>query len=226
MSERRGFLSRVLFGDEAADKEETRIYSAEEVGMEGPGEEEVEQHPHGFTIERAAEIIADLPPDVSRESAVRIVRGTLVAAGIRFEYLERSTRARKTRLESEIELSRERQEESRERTAELVRSLEEDIRKAREDRDEGLAEEEVKKARSSKGLEDIAKVRAFFDFPSGEEDAAQTTDSEEPPAAEPPGDDETQILEPYDADETRVIRRPFTQGPLAEDRDDEATEQR
>ncbi len=235
MTERRGFLSRV-FGGEDVGEGETRIYSAEEVGVERHHEEEVEQHPHGFTVERAAEIIADLPPDVSRKSAVRIVKGTLVAAGIRFEDLERSTRVRETRLESEIELAEGRQEELKERTSEVVRSLEEDIRRACEARDNGLAEEEEKILRSRKGLEDISKVRAFFGFPGGEESADEpsgaegttTTGHEQTPAADEVGD-ETQILEPYDdADETQVIRRsrPLAQGPLAQDRDDEATEER
>lgn len=237
MTERnRGFLSR-MFGNEEAGEGETRIYSAEEVGVEGSRDEEVEQRPHGFTVERAAEIIADLPPDVSRESAVRIVRGTLVAAGIRFEDLERSTRARETRLESEIELARGRQAELKESTAEVIRSLEEDIRRAREAQDNGVAEEEGKVSRARQGLEDIGRVRAFFGFPGEEVDrglpaAEGATDDEasapHAPAEEAPSD-ETQILDPYDADETRVMRRPgpFSQGPLADQRrDDEATEER
>lgn len=233
MTERnRGFLSR-MFGGEGEG--ETRIYSPEEVGVKGAPDEEIEQRPQGFTVERAAEIIADLPPDVSRNSAVRIVKGTLVAAGIRFDDLERSTRARETRLGSEIELARGRQAELEESTDEVVRSLEEDIRRAREARDNGLAEEEEKISRSRQGLEDIATVRAFFGFRGGEDGpdepppaaAEETTDREEPSPPSPPANDETQVLERYDdPDETRVMQRPgpLAHGPLADD--DEATRER
>lgn len=230
MTERKGFFSRV-FGEGPGD-DETRVFSPAEVGGgEGFGEE-VAQRPRGFTAERAAEIIKDLPPDVPRESAVRIVRGTLVAAGIRFEDLERSTRTRETKLKSEIDLARGRQEELKERTEEVVRSLEEDIRKAREARDNGITEENERISRANSGLQDVKRVRDFFGFPDGDavaEDAEapaaptageETTDHREAPA---PAEDEavvgddTRIIEPYDADETRIIRRP---GPLAGPPDD------
>ena len=162
MTERKGFFTR-MFGEEAGD--DTRVFSPQEIGAAGEEPREVEQHPHGFTVERAAEIIKDLPPDVSRESAVRIVRGTLVAAGIRFEDLERSTRARETRLRSEIDLARGRQEELKHRTEEVLRSLEEDMRKAREARDNGLTEEDERISRANSGLQDIRQVRGFFGFP-------------------------------------------------------------
>src|SRR5918998_5872202 len=117
MSER-GFFSRILGGD--TNEDETRVFSAEEVGTrrsEGRGEpDEEEQMPQGFTTERAARVIDNLPPDVPRESAVRIVRGTLMAAGIKFEDLERSTRARESKLNSEIDLARNRQDELRKKT--------------------------------------------------------------------------------------------------------------
>jgi ribosome-binding protein aMBF1 (putative translation factor) len=51
---------------------------------------------------------------------------------VRVEELERSTRAREAKLSSEMELARSRQRELRERTDEVVRSLEEEIRRARE----------------------------------------------------------------------------------------------
>jgi hypothetical protein len=188
MTERRGFFTR-MFGEEGGD-DDTRVFSPQEVGAAGEEPREVEQHPHGFTVERAAEIIKDLPPDVSRESAVRIVRGTLVAAGIRFEDLERSTRARETRLRSEIELARGRQEELKQRTEEVLRSLEEDMRKAREARDNGVTEEEERISRANSGLEDLRQVRGFFDFPEEyaeshavAEPGEQTADHEGPPAA-------------------------------------------
>ena len=230
MTERKGFFTR-MFGEEGGD-DDTRVFSPREVGAVGEEPREVEQHPHGFTVERAAEIIKDLPPDVSHESAVRIVRGTLVAAGIRFEDLERSTRARETRLRSEIELARGRQEELKQRTEEVLRSLEEDMRKAREARDNGVTEEDERISRANSGLQDIRQVRGFFGFPDEYAEApavaepgAQITDHEgrPPPAGAEdyqsrgaswtrPADREEQIAEqreapfaPQAGDETRVM---------------------
>jgi hypothetical protein len=200
----RSFFSRILGG--SADEDETRVYSAEELGTERTGEKDgsqKERWPRGFTIERAAEVIDDLPQDVSRESALRIVRGTLLAAGIEFEDLERSTRTRDSKLNSEIDLARGRQEDLRERAEGVVRSLQEEIRKAREARDSGIAEEEENVSRAARGLEEMRRVRAFFGFPETEE---ETADQE--------GDtpiDETQVLEPFDeADGPQAIRRPAT----------------
>lgn len=167
---------------------------------------EEEQRPQGFTVERAAEVIDDLPPDVPRESAVRIVRGTLTAAGIRVEDLERSTRAREAKLNSEMELARERQEELRRRTENEVRSLEEEIKRVQEGRDAGIAEEEERISRAADGIGGIKRVRAFFDFPEQPEEQ-ETTDPAGEPRVEDPHVDETQIFEPFDADETRVFRR-------------------
>lgn len=197
----KGFFSW-LFGGGDPDEDDTRVFSAREVGAE----EEIEQHPHGFTAERAAEIIKNLPPEVSQESAGRIVRGTLTAAGIKVEDLERSTRARDTRLKSEIELARSRQDDLEKKTEEVVVSLQEDIRKAREARDNGVAKEEEKISRANAGLKDIERVRGFFGFPGGSE---ETTDHDEAPGQ---AGDDTQVLERFDADETQVMKRP---GPLA-----------
>ena len=191
MSER-GFFSRI-FGRNV-DDDETRVYSAEEIGLERGGErrsQKEERRLRGFTVERAAGIIDELPRDVSRESALRIVRGTLMATGIRFEDLERSTRIRESRLNSEIDLARSRQEDLRERTEEVVRSLEEEIEKARAARDTGIAEEEENISNAERSLEEVERVRAFFGFPEPEEE--ETT--------APPGDtpgDETRALEPLD----------------------------
>jgi hypothetical protein len=207
MSER-GFFSRILGGD--ANEDDTRVFSAEEVGTrrsggrEGPDEEE--QRPQGFTVERAAEVIDDLPPDVPRESAVHIVRGTLTAAGISVEDLERSTRVRESKLNSEMDLARDRQEEIRRGTEEVVRSLEEEIRKAREDRDAGIAQEEDRLSRAAAGIEGIKRVRAFFGFPEPEEEE-EAAGAEDSPAV-----DETRVLEPFDEDETQVMRRPDQPG--------------
>ena len=192
---RRSFFSKV-FG-RGADEDETRTYSAEEIETREPEKLEEEPPPQGFTVERAAEIIDYLPPEVPRESAVRIVRGTLAAAGIKIEDLERSTRAREAKLNSEIELARSRQKDLRERTEEVMRSLQEEMRRAREARDTGIAEEEQKVSRAVAGLKDVRRVLAFFGFPGtgGEE----TTD---------PAGDETQSLEPFDPDKTQVMQRP------------------
>lgn len=236
MTERKGFLSR-MFGEEGGN-DDTRVFSPREIGAAGEEPREVEQHPHGFTVERAAEIIKDLPPDVSHESAVRIVRGTLVAAGIRFEDLERSTRARETKLRSEIDLARGRQEELKERTEEVLRSLEENMRKAREARDNGVTEENERISRANSGLQDIGQVRSFFGFPgevaaldaganaaAGAEPAAelqagdQTTDHGEAPA---PGTKDAQRREapwtrPADREEQAAEPREAPFGPQAGD---------
>jgi hypothetical protein len=206
MSER-GFFSRILGVD--TNEDETRVFSAEEVGMRRSGgreePDEVEQRPQGFTVERAAEVIDDLPPDVPRESALRIVRGTLTAAGIKVEDLERSTRVRESKLNSEMALARDRQEEIRRGTEEVVRSLEEEIRKAREDRDVGIAQEEDRISRASAGIEGIMRVRAFFGFSEpNEEDVVGT--------AEDSSVDETRVFESFDEDETQVLRRPEPSG--------------
>ena len=211
MSGRR-FFSRIRGGEGGED--DTRIYSAEELGASRRSpkrqEPEDEQHAHGFTAERAAEIIDDLPPEVPRESALRIVRGTLEAAEVRVDDLERSTRVREAKLRSEMELARSRQQELRERTDEVVRSLEEEIRKAREARDTGVATEEQRVSRASMGLDALRRVRAFFGFPEVEEE--ETGEIEIGEAGDPEADtsgDETHILEPLDTsgDETQVLRR-------------------
>ena len=193
----RGFLSRIFGRD--TDEDETRLYPFEEIGERmATREEPEEEQPRGFTIQRAAEIIDDLPPDVPQESALRIVRGTLAATGIEIGEIERSTRMRESRLSSEVNLARSRQKDLRERTEEVVRSLEEEIRKAREACDTGIAEEEERASRASASLEEVRRVRAFFGFPK----------TEEPPdPADDPGDD-TQVLEPFDEDGTQAMRSP------------------
>ena len=217
MSER-GFFSRILGGD--ANEDDTRVFSAEEVGTRRSGgreePDEVEQRPQGFTVERAAEIIDDLPPDVPRESALRIVRGTLTAAGIKVEDLERSTRVRESKLNSEMDLARDRQEEIRRGTEEIVRSLEEEIRKAREDRDTGIAQEEDRLSQSAAGIEGIKRVRAFFGFPEPEEEEVAGTAEDSPM-------DETQVFEPFDEDVTQVMRRPDPPGRADNPTNDAAT---
>jgi hypothetical protein len=202
---RQGFLSRMFSGnvDENMDEEEgTAVYSAEEIGVE----ETVE--PRGFTVERAAEVIRNLPPEVPHSSAVRIVRGTLEAAGIDIADLATSTRARESKLNSEIELSQGRIQEIKEQTEEVIRSYELEIRKAREARDFGISEEERKISGARSGLENVEMVRDFF----GLQDDSETTS--ELSAEDLAATEEPRPTERVDEDDTEILRRP---GPLSED---------
>ena len=158
-----------------ADKADTTSYSAEEIGSRrfrrrsGRGRPEEEEQPLPLlTVESAARMIEELPSDVPRESALRIVRGTLAATGIGVSDLEGFTQARASKLTWEIELARNRQEEIREKTEEAVRSLEEEIRKAKETCETILAEEEKKISCASSALKAVGHVRAFFDFSEGD----------------------------------------------------------
>jgi hypothetical protein len=209
---RHGFLSRMFSGNDVNEEEGTAVYSAEEVGV--TGEEMVE--PRGFTVERAAEVIRNLPPEVPRSSAVRIVRGTLEAAGINVDDLASSTGARESKLNSEIQLSQGRIQELKEKTEEVIRSYEEEIRKAREARDFGISEEERKISASRSGLEDVQRVRDFFGLPGGEERPAEDPAGYSTTTDLPPGEiagEETQVMEPADEDDTQILRRP---GPLSD----------
>ena len=235
----KGFFSRMFNAPEG--NEETIIYSPEEVGMEnsrgrGGTESGTGEVRGGFTVERAAEVIKDLPADVPRESAVRIVRGTLSAAGIDIEELGRSSRSRESKLNSEIDLSYERIDDLKDRTDDVVQGLEEQIRKAREARDYGVEEEEDKISYARSGLKDVELVRDFFGLPGEgirrpfDPDAASYGDhsDETPPGGVPlerPSEDsgdDTQVIRRSDMDDTSVIRRT---GPLADDPAEEDTRQ-
>jgi hypothetical protein len=212
---RGGFFSRVFSGN-VDGEDETAVYSAEEVGVEESGAETMGTR--GFTVERAAAVIKDLPPEVPQPAAVRIVRGTLEAAGINVDELASSTGARESKLNSEIELSQGRIQELKDKTEDVIRSYEEEIRKAREARDFGISEEERKISTSRSGLEDVARVRDFFDLPGNEDDEATASDlagysttSDLPPGG---AGEETQVMEPAGEDDTQILRRP---GPLSED---------
>ena len=197
---RQGFLSRMFSGNADDEGEGTAVYSAEEVGVEEPVE------PRGFTVERAADVIRNLPPEVPRPAAVRIVRKTLEAAGIDVADLATSTGTREAKLNSEIELSQTRIQELKDNTEEVIRSYELEIRKAREARDLGISEEERKISEARSGLDDVERVRDFFGLSRGD---YSTTD-------ELPGDhaeDDTQVMERADEDDTEILRRP---GPLSE----------
>ena len=196
---RQGFLSRMFSGP--ADEEGTTVYSAEEVGAEGTGRETME--PRSFTVERAADIIRHLPPEVPQPAAVRIVRGTLEAAGIDIDELTTSTRARESKLNSEIELSQTRIQELKDKTEEVIQSYEGEIRKAREARDFGISDEERRISEARSGLEDVERVRDFFGV--SEDDYSTTGDLAE---------EDTQVMEHADEEDTEILRRP---GPLSED---------
>jgi hypothetical protein len=207
---RGGFFSRVFSGN-LEGEDETAIYSAEEVGV-GETEGEIVET-RGFTVERAAEVIRNLPPEVPRPAAVRIVRGTLEAAGINVGDLASSTGAREAKLNSEIELSESRIQEFKEKTDEVIRTYEAEIRKAREARDFGISEEERKISASRTGLEDVEMVRDFFGLsgkvqPAAEDPGGYSTTSDLAPG------EETQVMEPADEDDTQILRRP---GPLSDD---------
>ena len=194
-----GFFSRI-FGRTADDAMSNSVEETE-AGNPEKREEEQRSSSYGFNVERAVRIIDHLPSDVSRESAVHIVRETLEAAGIKVEDLERSTRAREAKLDSVIELARSQQNDLRERTEDVVRSLQEEIRKAREACDVGIAEEEEKVSRAIGGLKEMKRVRAFFGFPETEVEKGADA------AADRTGD-ETQDLGALDPDKTQVMRRP------------------
>lgn len=206
---RQSFFSRMFAAND--EGEGTAIYSSEEVGTGATGRDAVDNpEAQGFTVERAAEVIKHLPPEVPRPAAVRIVRGTLEAAGIDIAELASSTRARESRLNSEIDLSEGRIRQLKDETEEVIRSLEDEIRKAREARNFGVAEEERKIAAAESDLEDVDRVRDFFGLPyDGAADA---------PADDPAAGEETQVLEgaSEDEDETQILRRP---DPLSDTED-------
>ena len=217
---RQSFFTR-MFKEQGAD-EGTSVYSRAEVGADGPEAREVSPHSRAFTVERAAEVIKNLPPEVQRPAAVRIVRQTLEAAGIDIDELEASTRARESRLESEIDLSENRIRKLKEDTEGVIRNLEDQIRKAREARNFGVAEQERKIDEAEAGLEDIDMVRGFFGLrQNGQEEEPQQPSEETTLGGDAEGD-ETQIIRaagdagPTDGpgeDDTQVLRQP---GPLSD----------
>src|SRR5829696_4547576 len=188
-----GFLSRMLGRDTDDEYDDSGAYYSSEEEVESrrarrsrrsssssssravADEEELlpPPPPRDFITERVAETIADLPEGVPQESAVLIVRRTLAAAGVKLSELDVSTQAQESKLNSEIGLARNRQEEVREKTQEQVCSLEEEIRKAKEACEDIVSYEEEKIARASATLEGVRRVRAFFELheSEGEENA-------------------------------------------------------
>jgi hypothetical protein len=223
-----GFFSRMFTPQ---NDDETTVFHVDDLAQGQP--EASVGSSRGFGVERAVGIIDDLPPDVPRASAVRIVRQTLEAAGISIDDLGSSARAREAKLDSEIQLSRARIDELKEKTDEVVRDLEAQIRKAREARDFGVSQEERKISAARAGLGDVEKVRNFFGLRSDEDTPAEGTSTAAPREREalpeahvPPGEDEiysdpddTQVLRPIDVDDTRVMR---PRGPLSRNWDPNA----
>ena len=197
---RQRFLSRMFSGNDAEKEEQTAVYSAEEVGVEETSP------PRGFTVERAAEVIRNLPPEVPQPAAVRIVRGTLEAAGIDVADLATSTRARESKLDSEIELSQSRIQELKDNTEEVIRSYELEISKAREARDLGISEEERRISDARSGLEDVERVRDFFGLQHDDSETTSELAAEDLATGE--------ATERVDEDDTEILRRP---GPLSEE---------
>ena len=205
---RQSLFSR-MFKENEGESDGTSIYSRQEIGAPQTGE--ASPHSRAFTVERAAEVIKNLPPEVPRPAAVRIVRQTLEAAGIDINELDSSTRARESRLESEIDLSEERIRKLKDDTEDVIRNLEDQIRKAREARNFGVAEQERKIDAAETGLEDIDMVRGFFGLPQSESE-----DEPEEPAEDTTSGDETQVIEGVGEDDTQVLRKP---GPLSDSED-------
>lgn len=237
---RKSFFTRMFAQEE--EGEETMVFSPEDAGLERNEPEEPMERPQGLTVERAAEVIRSIPEEVPYGSAVPIVRLTLEAAGISMQELGTSTRARESKLNSVIEQRQGRIQKLQDDTDKAVRykeqeirALEDDIKKFRQARDNGISQEENRIYQARNGLEEVDLVRSFFDLPevepaaveepdvSGELPPAEDADTDEDAtsAGESPGD-ETQILErpepegQGDMDDTQVLRRP---GPLSENWD-------
>ena len=155
-----------IFGEDA-EEDRTSIVSAEAFGIRRSttrSAPKVEGHAWDFAVELVVETIDDLPSNFPQDIAVRIVQRTLAAAGIEIGEFNKCTWARMPQINSEIELARRRDKEFEEKTEQDIRSLEEEIRKAREGYETIRAKEEEEISRASKELENIKRARAFFGF--------------------------------------------------------------
>ena len=203
-----GFFSRIL-GRDADEYDSGTYYSSEELetgrsrrSRRSSGvldDEELPPAPRNFLVESVAETIAELPAGVPQESAVLIVRRTLAAAGVKLSELDASTQAQESMLISEIGHARNHQEEVRQKTQEQVRSLEEEIRKAREACEDIVSYEEEKIARDSATLEGVRRVRAFFEL--HESEAEEDTG--------PRDEGTTRVLEPVRVDRAQISNKPL-----------------
>ena len=148
---------------------------------------ELEEQPRDGGVNLALEIIDDLPSDFPRDSAVRIVRRTLAAAGIEIGEFNKFTWERTPHIRAEMELARSREKEFQKKTEEDIRALEAEIRKARETYETIRAKEEGEISRASKELENIKRVRAFFGFSDMKGDESASASGEAGEAAEEHG---------------------------------------
>jgi hypothetical protein len=170
-------ISRILGRD--ADQDQTSIDPAEAFETLRPRKRSTPGlgvRPWDFAVELVVETIDDLPSNFPRESAIRIVRRTLSAAGIEIGDFNRCTWERMPQINSEIELARRRDKEFKEKTEEDIRSLEGEIRRAREAYETIQAKEEGEISRASKELENIKRVRAFFGFSDMDSDMGKDED--------------------------------------------------
>ena len=203
-----GFFSRLLGGQMMEDGSKAYYSGEEEVEPRGPGRKGEPEEGHrllGHTIECVAEAIAELPAAVPRESAVLIVRRTLEAAGVKLSELDASTGAQGSRLSSEVELARARQREVSEKTQEIVRSLEEEIRKAREACENIVVYEERKISRATATLEELRRVRAFFGLPGAEEEEDAGPDEQGTQQQQQQGH------KPFDLEHAQIFDTPLAQ---------------
>jgi hypothetical protein len=200
-----GFFSRLL-GRQMMEDGSEAYYSGEEKveprrsGRKGEPEEG--HRPLGHTIERVAETIAELPAAVPRDSAVLIVRRTLEAAGVKLSELDASTGAQESKLSSEVELARARQKEVSEKTQEIVRSLEEEMRKAREACENIMSYEERKISGATATLKELRRVRAFFGLLGAEEEEDAGPDEK---------GTQQQVHEPFNLEHAQIFDTPLAQ---------------
>src|SRR5919112_5306085 len=158
-------LSKILGRD--ADEDKTGIVSAEAfetVRSRKRSAPELGGRQWDFAVKLVVETIDDLPSNFPRESAVRIVKRTLAAAGIEIGDFNKCTWERMPQINSEMELARKRDKEFEKKTEQDIRALEGEIRKAREDYESIRAKEEEEISRASKELENIKRARTFFGF--------------------------------------------------------------
>jgi hypothetical protein len=173
------FLLRMLGRD--ADEDETGIGSDDALGIrrsKSRSVPEVGERQWDFAVKLVVETIDDLPSNFPRDSAVRILKRTLAAAGIEIGDFNKCTWARMPQINSEIELARSREKEFKKKTEEDICSLEREIKKAREAYETIRAKEQEEISRASKELENIKRVRAFFGFSDMEGDENVSPGSE------------------------------------------------
>jgi hypothetical protein len=128
-------------------------------------------------------------------------RYNLAAAGVKLSELDVSTQVQESKLKSEIGLAQNRQVEVREKTQEQVRSLEEEIRKAKEACEDIVSYEERKISQAWATLEGVRRVRAFFELHESEGEEGTG------PLAQ-----RTHVLEPGDVDRAQISDTPLHPG--------------